>query len=373
MVRAFNRAGRYAPGIRSPFVARPDDEEARRLRDDLVAGYRGRALEDVFCGRETLCPSGTCYVIESESPMSLDARDPGRAAAALLGDLTLVRGIGEATRRRLGERGCRSVADLMGHPLYRRDAARLLDSITGGDTRDILGLIERRRRRSDPLLLDASRFHAPEEFVFLDIETLGLFSRPIILIGLARVSGGSIAVRQYLSRSVEEEEAALASILPDLEAEGTALVTFNGRAFDVPYLRDRFACHGIPADLAVPHFDVLHFARRRWRDSLPSCRLGALETGVLGLARADDVPSRMVPEFYETYRRTGSPGPLVPVVEHNRQDIVSLARLFALLRGDGGGAAPGRDRPGRGSRTEHIETDQEDAEKILPSYRAHPE
>ena len=321
---------------RSPFICRFADEEARRLRDDLLAGYRDRTLEDVFFGREVACPSGTCYVVESRSPLSLDARDPDRAAAALLGDLTLVRGIGEATRRRLAERGCRTITDLMGDPRYRRDAARLLDSVAGGDTRDITAEIERRRKRSDPLLLEASRFHAPEEFVFLDIETLGLSSRPVFLIGLGRVSGGTISVRQYLSRSVGEEKATLAAVLPDLEAEGTALVTFNGRAFDVPYIRDRLARHGIRADLALPHFDVLHFARGRWRNSLGSCRLGALEEGVLGLAREDDVPSRMVPEFYETYRRTRNPGPLVPVVEHNRQDIVSLARLFAVLRGDGG-------------------------------------
>ncbi len=333
----FNQNWRSA---RSAFICRFEDEEARRLRDDLLAGYRDRALEDVFSGHEVACHSGTCYVVESRSPMSLDARDPDRAASALLGDLTLVRGIGEATRRRLAERGCRTIADLAGNPRYRRDAARLLDSIAGGDTRGLMAEIEQRRKKSDPLLLEASRFHAPEEFVFLDIETLGLSSRPVFLIGLGRVSGGSIVVRQYLSRSVEEEESTLAAVLPDLEAEGTALVTFNGRAFDVPYIRDRLARHGIPADLALPHFDVLHFARRRWRDSLGSCRLGALEAGVLGLARTDDVPSRMVPEFYEIYRRTRNPGPLVPVVEHNRQDIVSLARLFAVLRGDGGVLKP---------------------------------
>jgi hypothetical protein len=44
----------------------------------------------------------------------------------------------------------------------------------------------------------------------------------------------------------------------------------------------------------------------------------------------------MVPEFYETYLTSGNPGPLVPIVTHNRQDLVSLARLFALLRGEGG-------------------------------------
>lgn len=334
-----NESEGFLPGPWSSFVARSDYDRARRLRDDLVTGYRGRAFEDVFCGREVACPSGTCFVLESRSAVDLDGCDPDRAAAAILADLTLVRGIGEVTERRLKGRGYRTVADLARHPLYRREAVRLLDTVAQGNTCDLLEWIGRRHRRSDPLLLEASRFHAPEDFVFLDIETLGLFSRPIILIGLARVRGGSIAVRQYLLRSVVEEEAALTAVLPDLEAEGTALVTFNGRAFDLPYIRERLAYYGIPADLGMPHFDVLHFARRRWRDSLATCRLGALETGVLGVDRENDVPGRMVPEFYDAYQRTGNPGPLVPVVEHNRQDLVSLARLFAILRGDGDGGA----------------------------------
>jgi uncharacterized protein YprB with RNaseH-like and TPR domain len=39
----------------------------------------------------------------------------------------------------------------------------------------------------------------------------------------------------------------------------------------------------------------------------------------------------MVPEFYDYYLRTGNPGPLVPIVEHNRKDIITLAKLFARL------------------------------------------
>ena len=334
-----DESGRSAPASRSSFVRRSDYDTARRLRDDLVDGYRGRALEDLFCGREIASPSGRCYVLESRSPMEIGSQDPDRAAAAILADLTLVRGIGDATERRLNGRGYRTVADLARHPLYRREAARLLDLVAEGNTCDLMDLIGRRRRCSDPLLLEASRFHAPEEFVFLDIETLGLSSRPIILIGLARVRGGSIITRQYLLRSVGEEQAALTAVLPTLEEEGAALVTFNGRAFDLPYIRERLACYGIPAGPAVPHFDVLHFARRRWGNSLATCRLSALETEVLGVSREIDVPGWMVPEFYDAYRRTGSPGPLLPVVEHNRQDVVSLARLFALLRGDGDGGA----------------------------------
>ncbi|WP_292518503.1 ribonuclease H-like domain-containing protein [Methanoculleus sp.] len=334
------QAGEYEDaGENTRFVPGPRSEYARirRLCDDLVAGYRGRAFEDVFCGREVICSAGGCWVLESREAMDLDGRDPGRAAAAILSDLTLVHGIGRVTERRLKGRGYRTVADLVRHPRYHDEAARLLDSVTEGNVRDISDLIGRRHHRSDPLLLEASRFHAPGDFVFLDIETLGLFSRPIILIGLARVEGGSITTRQYLLRSVVEEAAALTAVLPTLEAEGAVLVTFNGRAFDLPYIRERLGRHGIPAGLDMPHVDVLHFARRRWGDSLATCRLGALETAVLGLARENDLPGSMVPEFYDIYRRTGNPGPLVPVVEHNRQDLISLARLFALLRGDGNG------------------------------------
>ena len=84
----------------------------------------------------------------------------------------------------------------------------------------------------------------------------------------------------------------------------------------------------------IPHFDVLHFSRRQWKDQFPSLRLSALEREILGITRNDDVPGQMVPEFYETYLRTGNCGPLVPIVEHNRQDVVSLALLFFHLLGE---------------------------------------
>ena len=55
---------------------------------------------------------------------------------------------------------------------------------------------------------------------------------------------------------------------------------------------------------------------------------------ILGVERTEDIPGQMVPEFYETYLRTGNCGPLVPIVEHNRQDVLSLALLFIHLLGE---------------------------------------
>ena len=56
-----------------------------------------------------------------------------------------------------------------------------------------------------------------------------------------------------------------------------------------------------------------------------------MERCFLGIQREDDVPSALVPEFYESYMRTGNPGPLVPIVEHNRCDLLTLASLFSKL------------------------------------------
>ena len=119
-----------------------------------------------------------------------------------------------------------------------------------------------------------------------------------------------------------------------MSGDNPALVTFNGKSFDYPYITDRLAYYGVQPQSRIPHFDMLHFSRRQWKNQFPSLRLSSLEKEIFGIVREDDIPGQMVPEFYETYLRTGNCGPLVPIVEHNKQDVVSLAMLFGNLLGE---------------------------------------
>jgi uncharacterized protein YprB with RNaseH-like and TPR domain len=325
----------FGTSFSNSFVLSSEYDHARHNLLDLLSRYNGCSINTVFPGgREQVNGEGTCYLVESHEPMDIPEFDRDRYRAAVLGDLTLVHGIGKTIGERLKMRGYRTLSDLTGHPKFRHHALRVMESISGGDSREIMELVGSRHAKSHPHVLGAAGLHKPEDYVFFDIETMGLFSRPIILFGVGFLDHDRLIVRQYLLRDIAEEPAALAATLEHLSSENPALVTFNGKAFDAPYLADRLAYYGMGGSVRIPHFDVLHFSRRHWKDKFPSLRLATLEKEVLGVHRSGDIPGQMVPEFFETYLRTGNCGPLLPIVEHNRQDVVSLARLFFHLLGD---------------------------------------
>jgi len=311
-------------------------DQARQQLDHLIASYHDTPFEEVFSGEEIANECGVCFSLMSLHPLHSHEFDLDHYRNTILSDLTLVRGIGRATEKRLRARGYQTLYDLAEHPKYRSHVHPVIDSMCRGDSHDIMDLVGKRHAKSHPLVLGAAGLHELQDYVFLDIETMGLFSRPIILFGIGVIENGALIVHQYLLRDIAEEEAALYETIRHLSGERKALVTFNGKAFDLPYINDRLGYYGMdtPASARIPHFDVLHFSRRRWRDQYPSLRLTALEREILQIHREDDIPGQMVPEFYETYLRTGNCGPLVPIVEHNRQDIISLALLFFHLIGE---------------------------------------
>jgi uncharacterized protein YprB with RNaseH-like and TPR domain len=168
--------------------------------------------------------------------------------------------------------------------------------------------------------------------LILDIETMGFSSVPIILIGLARIKDNNILIDQYLSRNMREEPAMLMALVRCMRKNDT-VITFNGGRFDIPFIEERFSFHSIKESLYTKtHHDALPLSRRAWKKKLPNCKLGTLEKYILNLERKDDIPSRSVPNFYNTYIRQNNVGPLVPIISHNKQDLITLAMIFSKLR-----------------------------------------
>jgi uncharacterized protein YprB with RNaseH-like and TPR domain len=305
-------------------------ENAIKLKGKLLNDHEGIALDDLIAGTEITTDSGTCYSIENRSKLKLNTLNPDKAREKILSDLKLLSGIGEFREQKLRSEGYKTIEDLIEHDKFGKEASQCLNIINGHDKCDITDWIAEWYPKSHPMSLFSSSFSDDEDFIFLDIETLGFCNVPIILLGVAKVQGNEICVNQYLSRSVGEESSVLDAFLSGVESE-SVFVTFNGQTFDMPYIRNRMKYFDIKRNLDMPHFDLLHFSRRTWRDELPNCKLTTIENHLFGIEREDDVPSGLVPDFYKTYIKTQNIGPLVPIIEHNQQDIITLALIFSRL------------------------------------------
>jgi uncharacterized protein len=169
--------------------------------------------------------------------------------------------------------------------------------------------------------------------VMLDTETTGLGTGTgtfAFLIGLAIWEADHLRVRQLWLPDQPDEPALLDALEGAIPPEGW-LVTYNGRSFDWPLIATRFRLHRRSPPPTAGHLDLLSVARQLWRHRLPDARLASVESAIAGVRRSSDLPGVLVPDRYLAFLRTGEPSGLVAVGEHNRQDIVSLARLLAVL------------------------------------------
>jgi uncharacterized protein len=176
----------------------------------------------------------------------------------------------------------------------------------------------------------------PSRALYLDTETTGLncgTGTLAFLVGLAswdrNDAGSELVVEQLLLRS-PGEEAPMLDRIAERVRDASMLVTFNGKAFDLPLLRTRFAMARMTPPPEPPHLDLVHVARRVHRERRKSCKLTAIEETVLGFVREGDTPSGEVSRWYLHFLRTGDPRALVGVVDHNAWDVVAMAALVGL-------------------------------------------
>jgi uncharacterized protein len=321
-------SGEFMPS----FLYGDDYFEGQRVKKKYLKQYEGVTLEDAIGGKPVSTSLGECYVIESSSEFSLSRIDREKARKALLSNLRLLRGIGEGTEKKLRLAGYNNIEELQGHDRWKDEAKHFISLVDSGDACRIQQELWHWMPRSHPLNLHVTAYADVERLVAIDIETMGLFSRPIILFGAAFTKGDKIYTRQYLARDIEEEAAAIEAF--GYLVGNNPLISYNGRSFDVPYINQRRWYYDLGGDMDNIHFDMLPFARRLLRPNMPDVRLTTVEKYLFGQERADDVPGALVPEFYEEYLKTKNPGPLVPIIEHNRNDLVSLVRLFSRFCDD---------------------------------------
>ena len=163
-----------------------------------------------------------------------------------------------------------------------------------------------------------------------DTETTGLaggVGTRAFMIGVAAWADDVLTVRQLYLTTIAGERAMLQTFADWLQP-GTILVSYNGKSYDAPLLKGRFRLNRVGHRLAeLPHIDWLHPTRRVYKGHLPNCKLATIEREVLRIIREDDLPGSEAPAAWLAYLRGQSSTNLSRVLDHNRQDVVTLMRL----------------------------------------------
>lgn len=174
----------------------------------------------------------------------------------------------------------------------------------------------------------------PDKLLFLDTETTGLAggtgTLPFLL-GLSRIEGDTLRVRQFFLTSFKGEKALLNEALPWYR-DAAHLVTFNGKSFDLPLLVSRYRLSRLRDPFTgLGHLDLLYPTRTAFANAWADCRLQTAEQRLLNFHRHDDLPGHMVPQVWFDFVRAGHFKQVPGILEHNRWDLVSLIALAARM------------------------------------------
>ena len=304
-------------------------DEALKLKRVVMKKYKGKDLEDVIPGKVVSNEQGECYAVSASCTSNFKKATYEDSRRIIISDLKVLSGIGPVRELALREQGYNTIEDLLNHPIWQDEARKFMKIVDKKDVDLTQRWLWQRLPKSHPFLHYLAGFCQDQDFAIIDIETLGLSERPIILLGIAKIDGDRICTSQFLLRDIPDEPGAIWALVSQLEPK-SSLISYNGRSFDIPYIKQRLAYYGLDSALDNTHFDLLHFARRALRPKLSDCRLDTVEK-YIGIRRDSNIPGALVPQFYETYLKTKNVGPLVPIVEHNKQDLLTLGSLFSKL------------------------------------------
>ena len=225
-------------------------------------------------------------------------------------------GVGLRTERRLWDSGIHTWDDLLRLDTPGLGAARLSqlrqlteESIAALDSDDpsffYAGLPSSEQWRMFPEFRHAS--------AFVDIETTGLGAPGDYITTVVLCDG------RELKHFVQGDN--LQDFVEELNSHHL-LVTYNGKCFDVPFIRDYF---GIPVPHA--HIDLRYvLASLGYRGGLKGCEVQ------LGLDREDlaDVDGFFAVLLWLDYQENGNAKALETLLAYNAEDVVNLSTLMVL-------------------------------------------
>lgn len=186
------------------------------------------------------------------------------------------------------------------------------------------------------------RYFGGMSFCVFDIETLGLNPAfcPVVLAGVMTADAdGSFLLTQYFAETPDDEKELLI-ILEDYLNRFDCILTYNGRHFDVPFIKKRAARLGLDDFSVKPYNLDLYLivnGHSPFRQTLRSLSQSSIEEYMgLSTGRLDEISGKESVELY--YRYLDCPNPALKaslmdkILLHNHDDLVQLYRILPVVK-----------------------------------------
>lgn len=297
----------------------------QNLKTGLINKYKNKQLTDM--------PGAEYFENEYGKSIKITRTDKKRKLKTpdnthkIKNNLKIIKGIGNKTETKLKEKGYTNIESLLKHDKYKTKAEKVLKELNSTNIKNQIDIIKRTKNNTD--ILNITSKIPKENFKFMDIETLGLTNTHIILIGVAEIKNNKLTSTQYFLEDYHQEASILKEYFKHL-TEDSVYVTFNGKCFDVPFISTRSRLYRLKQPKII-NFDLMYYARKIWGEQLPNCQLQTIESEIFNFHREDDVPGQYIPGYWKTYKETGNIGPIIPIIKHNRIDIINLVCFLSKL------------------------------------------
>ena len=174
----------------------------------------------------------------------------------------------------------------------------------------------------------------------MDIEATGLDrSRcKAVLIGLLMRTDKGVTITQFLAENHYEEDKVLDAAMDYLEKNNAGyLVTYNGCAYDVPFLNARLDANFMGRHIGMYHFDPYRFLCKctDMRKRVERMSQMSIEDhyGIFS-DRGDTITGRESVALFDQYALSGNSTVEKIILTHNREDVLHLHRLMYLTLAD---------------------------------------
>ncbi len=306
----------------------------------LVEQHTGSKLEELFKNQRVIRNEmGQFLELFWEEDDFLSNLDLLTTKKKILSNLKTVFYIGENIEKKLLRRGVKTLNDLKIYKRYGKSANEMIRLIK---TKDYSTLCKNKYIYD----IDVSFCFKLEDLLFLDIETLGLYDSPIIIVGIGFFKNNKFHIREFFARDLEEEIAICEHLRSKILPNFKSLITYNGKSFDIPYIANRFLYYfdenPMISDDDVPyeksntkyhHIDLYHNCRRKFKGMFDKYTLTNMEEKLLNWKRDNELPSSLVGMCYKRYMDNPQRyiGLIKECIDHNYFDVYSMPLILKQL------------------------------------------